>query len=133
MRYLLDVNSLIALGFIEHTSHNRVVSWVQSLTSKERSGLATCAITELGFVRILAQVTGYGFNLTQARALLLRLKTGRHLKLGFIADDHDVSRLPSWVKTAKQTTDGHLVELARARGAILATLDERVPGAFLIP
>lgn len=133
MRYLLDVNSLIALGFIEHTFHNRVASWVRSLTTKERAGLATCAITELGFVRILAQVTAYGFTVTQARALLVRLKTGPHLNLTFIADDHDTSHLPPWVKTAKQTTDGHLAELARAHGAVLATLDKRVPGAFLIP
>ena len=133
MRYLLDVNSLIALGLIEHTFHDRVVEWVRCLPSRERANLATCAITELGFVRILAQVTAYGFTVTQAHALLLRLKTGRHLKLGFIEDDHDASHLPSWVKTAKQTTDGHLAELARAHGAVLATLDERVPGAFLIP
>ena len=77
--------------------------------------------------------TAYGFTVSQARALFLRLKTGRHLKLTFIADDHDTSHLPSWVKTARQTTDGHLAELARAHGAILATLDKKVPGAFLIP
>jgi len=38
-----------------------------------------------------------------------------------------------WVKTPKQITDGHLAQLAKANGAILATLDGRIPGAFLIP
>jgi hypothetical protein len=64
--------------------------------------------------------------------LLLRLKTGNSPKFTFIPDDHDVSHIPAWVKTAKQTTDGHLVQLARAKGSILATLYERIPGAFLI-
>ena len=75
----------------------------------------------------------YGFTITHARTLLLRLKTGNSLKFTFIPDDHDVSHIPAWVKTAKQTTDGHLVQLAKAKSAILATLDERIPGAFLIP
>ena len=68
-----------------------------------------------------------------ARTLLLRLKTGNSLKFTSIPDDHDVSHIPAWVKTAKQTTDGHLIQLAKAKSAILATLDERIPGAFLIP
>jgi predicted nucleic acid-binding protein len=132
MKYLLDVNSLIALGFVGHAFHDRVAIWVRSLASRGRPDLATCAITELGFVRILAQAQ-YGFTVAQARSLLLRLKAGRYLKLDFIGDDHDVARLPSWVKTARQTTDGHLAELARTNGAILATLDEGIPRAFLIP
>jgi hypothetical protein len=51
----------------------------------------------------------------------------------FIADDHDVSHLPAWVKAPKQTTDGHLVKLASANGAVLATLDSKIPGAYFIP
>ena len=51
----------------------------------------------------------------------------------FFADDHDIARLPSWVKMWRQTTDGHLAELARAHDSALATLDERIPSAFVIP
>jgi hypothetical protein len=51
----------------------------------------------------------------------------------FIPDDHDISHLPEWVKTLKQTPDGHLVQLARSNGAVLAALDEHIPGAYLIP
>jgi len=103
MRYLLDVNALVALGFFEHAFHSRIASWVARLKSHAGGELLTCSITELGFVRV------------------------------FIADDHDVSRLPPWAKTARQTTDGHLAELALAHDAALATLAERIPGAFLIP
>lgn len=133
MKYLLDVNALVALGFLQHEFHERVAVWVRTRASKGVLELATCSITELGFVRVLASAPQYGFSVAHARALLLRLKTGSLMKFTFIADDHDVSHIPAWVKTAKQTTDGHLVQLAKAKGAILATLDGRIPGAFLIP
>jgi hypothetical protein len=61
------------------------------------------------------------------------VQTGKALDFTFISDDHDISHIPAWVKTAKQTTDGHLAQLAKAKGAILATLDGKIPGAFLIP
>jgi hypothetical protein len=51
----------------------------------------------------------------------------------FIPDGQDISHLPSWVKTATQTTDGHLAQLAAANSAVLATLDRQIPQAFLIP
>jgi uncharacterized protein len=133
MKYLLDVNGLVALGFLQHEFHERVAGWVHTLASRGVPELATCSITELGFVRVLAQATQYGFTIAHARTLLLRLKAGSSLKFTFIPDDHDVSHIPAWVKTAKQTTDGHLAHLAKAKSAILATLDERIPGAFLIP
>jgi len=133
MTYLLDVNALVALGFLQHEFHGRVASWVRTLTARGVPELATCSITELGFVRVLAQAPQYGFTVAHARSLLLRLKTGDPLKFTFIPDDHDVSHIPAWVKTAKQTTDGHLVQLAKAKGAVLATLDGRIPGAYLIP
>jgi uncharacterized protein len=133
MKHLLDVNALVALGFLQHEFHERVAAWVRARAAKGVLELATCSITELGFVRVLAQAPQYGFTIAHGRALLARLKAGNALKFIFIADDHDVSHLPSWVKTPKQATDGHLVQLAKAKGAILATLDRSIPGAFLIP
>jgi predicted nucleic acid-binding protein len=130
MIYLLDVNALVALGFINHEFHDRLASWVQSQNSPS---LASCSITELGFVRVLAQAPAYGFTVTQARTLLLRLKDVGTSPLMFIRDEHDVSHLPSWVRAPKQITDGHLTKLATANGAILATLDENIPGSYLIP
>jgi len=133
MTNLLDVNALVALGFLEHEFHARMAAWVRASLAKGTFELATCSITELGFVRVLTQAPQYGFTVLQARDLLLRLKSANILTFRFLPDDHDISRLPAWVKTAKQTTDGHLSQLARAKGAILATLDRRIPGALLIP
>lgn len=130
MIYLLDVNALVALGFMNHEFHDRMAAWIQSQNSPR---LASCSITELGFVRVLAQAPAYGFTVTQARTLLLRLKGTRTSPLEFLADEHDVSYLPTWVRTPKQITDGHLGKLASANSAVMATLDESIPGSYLIP
>jgi hypothetical protein len=130
MRYLLDVNALVALGIFHHRFHERVNGWIKS---QDGAHWLTCSITELGFVRVSAQTPDYGFTVRQARELLVGLKTSRRLQLRFLADGNDISLLPAWVKTPKQTTDGHLVQLAIANGAVLATLDEGIPGAYLIP
>lgn len=130
MTYLLDVNALVALGFINHEFHPRVARWVGSNRSSQ---LASCSITELGFLRVLAQAPAYGFTIAQARSLLLRLKLARKHPLAFIPDAHDVSHLPAWVKAPKRITDGHLSDLAKANGGLLATLDESIPDSYLIP
>lgn len=130
MTYLLDVNALVALGLAHHEFHDRVAAWVRTAP---RPTLATCAITELGFVRVLAQAPAYGLTVAQARALLLAMKKAKVFEFAFLPDDHDISQLPAWVKAPKQITDGHLVKLAAAYEASLATLDERIPGAYLVP
>jgi predicted nucleic acid-binding protein len=133
MRYLLDVNSLVALGFLQHEFHDRVAAWVRTVTSKGTSELATCSITELGFVRVLAQLPQYRVNVVQARQLLTLLKSAGPVKFVFVADDHDISHLPDWVKAASQTTDGHLAQLAKSKNAVLATLDRKIQRALIIP
>jgi len=130
MKYLLDVNALIALGFAHHQFRHRVINWV---AAKNFTALLTCSITELGFVRILAQAPQYTYSVAEARDLLSQIKRSPRFPFKFIADDQDVSLLPAWVKTPKQTTDGHLVQLAHANGATLATFDEKIPDAFIIP
>jgi uncharacterized protein len=130
MTFLLDVNTLVALGFAHHEFHDRVARWIKA---QRFPALATCSITELGFVRVLAQAPVYGFTVAEARGVLLQLKRAKTLPFLFIPDDHDISHLPAWAKTPKQTTDGHLVRLAEAHGAVLATLDQKIPGAHRIP
>ena len=130
MKYLLDVNALIALGFVNHQFHSRIVGW---LRAENNPAILTCSITELGFVRILAQAPHYGFTVEEARELLLRLKRNPLLPLTRIADNSGISELPPWVKTPRQVTDGHLVQLASKAEAVLATFDRGIPGVLLIP
>jgi hypothetical protein len=130
MKYLLDVNALIAFGVTQHQFHQRVVDWVRS---QRGSTFFTSPVTEIGFVRVVANVAMYGLSVAQAKGLLLGMKTNAAQPLTFLPDGNDISALPKWVKSPKQTTDGHLVQLAKANGAVLATLDEGIAGAFLIP
>jgi predicted nucleic acid-binding protein len=130
MKYLLDVNALVALGFVQHEFHERINNW---LAAEQYPSLFSCPITELGFVRVLSQAASYRFTVPQARNALLALKQTDRLPFGFLEDAQDISHLPSWVRTAKQTTDGHLLQLAKSAGIALATFNSRIPGAYSIP
>jgi uncharacterized protein len=130
MRHLLDVNALIAYGFRRHVLHDQVASWMLSRMTDE---FLTCSITELGFVRVLGNSRTYGMSVARARELLIALKADSGLIFGFVADGNDISFLPAWAIQSAQTTDGHLVQLAESNGAVLATLDKSIPGAYIIP
>lgn len=130
MRFLLDVNVLVAHGLGHHSFHRRVELW---LTSLQDATLLTCSITELVFVRLLSSPSVGGLQIDRARQLLLAVKQSSHPAFSFIPDANDATFLPKWVATSRQTTDGHLLTLAQSHDAQLATLDARLPGAFLIP
>lgn len=132
MTFLLDVSVLVSLAVFDHEFHGRATEWLTGLAESGPPDLATCSITELGFVRVLAQAPQYGLTVMQAKQQLIRIKANPDVRFTFIADSDDVSKLPSWVKTPKQVTDGHLVQLARTNGAKLATFDRGIPGAFLM-
>jgi hypothetical protein len=86
-------------------------------------------IAELGFIRIVAH-PAYRRTVTAARDVFLDLKSAKTVNFTFLPDDLDASELPRWVSTAKQTTDGYLLQLAGANGIQVATLDERFPEGF---
>ena len=127
MRYLLDVNALIAYGFRQHDFHDRVGAWIRS---RRGNHFMTCSITEFGFVRVLGNIRTYGMNVADAKSLLQELKAWKAIPLEFLADGNDISALPAWVKSPAQTTDGHLVQLASANEAVLATLMRGFQGRF---
>ena len=132
MTYLLDANALIALGITTHEFHQRVDAWIARLDSPA-DRLATCAVTELAFVRIVPQLPGLGASVVQAKELLRRLRRQQRVHVRMLADAVGADHLPAWVKTVRQTTDGHLLELAKRHSNTLATLDDKIPGAFLVP
>lgn len=133
MTYLLDVNALLAFHYATHAHHERVGRWLRDQTEAERDHLlvATCSITELGFVRVATGPARFATQVEAACAELTRLKRDR--RCIFLGDPIGAERLPSWVLKSKQTTDGHLLQLASAYGSTLATLDKGIPGALLIP
>lgn len=130
MRYLLDVNTLIALGHVAHTHHQRAQSWQSGLVVGV-DVLGTCPITELGFVRV-SVLSGLQANVFTAQSALSRLKATGPVVYELWADDVGVDRMPAYVRKPAELTDGHLLELARAQRARLVTLDVSIPGAVLI-
>lgn len=127
MKYLLDVNVLLAACHTGHREHSRAMRWLADVKGEE---LLTAPITELGFVRIAA-ASGMQPDVPAARAALARWTKAAKTRL--VADDLGAARLPDWADTPAKTTDGHLAELARAHGAQLATMDTGIPAALLLP
>jgi predicted nucleic acid-binding protein len=128
--YLLDVNALLALGHTAHLHHGRVAAWVAALTHDDV--LATCSITEIGFVRIAPQAR-LSPGVQASRELLAQLRGSARPPFVRLSDDLGADSLPEWVDSPGATTDAHLTALAEGRSSCLATLDEGIPGSLLIP
>lgn len=132
MNYLLDVNVLVAWGWSDHVDHERTVAWIGARRRKGTK-LMTSAIPELGFVRVSVLRTAGRVTVAEATETLAGMVTALGAKHLLLADDQAVRQFPEWCSSASRTTDAHLLKLAAANGAKLATLDTGIPGAFLIP
>jgi len=133
MKYLLDVNVLIAWGWYDHIDHERTVTWIAATQRRKSAVLLTSAIPELGFVRISVQRTGGRVTVREAGETLAGMVAALGNRHKFLADDIAARHFPEWCAYASRTTDAHLLKLALSHGAKLATLDTGIPGAFLIP
>lgn len=113
MSWLLDVNFILASRWTTHPDHLAAKAWVNSV-----SEFHTCAISELGFLRVSLSVA-YGANWSEAQESLAKL----HARSGyqFLSDDVDGTVAPQ--TGSKDTTDAHLIVLAKRHGLKLATLD----------
>ena len=96
MNGLLDVNALVALAHQGHADHPPLMRWFASLSGSGVK-LATCSITEIGFVRVSIQA---GFEADSAGAVetLKGLKESSRIPFELVVDPLGVDRLPSWVK-----------------------------------
>ena len=125
MSFLLDVNALIAIGYKKHEFHQRVALWAKG------KNLISCSISEIGFVRVLSGLREADVTTTLCQQLLSQMKADWKMQL--LPDHRAAETLPDWVRSPRQVTDGHLLDLAQANKAQLATTDAGIPGAFLIP
>jgi uncharacterized protein len=130
---LLDVNVLVALFSQQHMHHEIAHDW---FADNQANGWATCALTENGLVRVLANPTA-DVEIIRPSELVDRLRQ-------FCASKHHVfwresvsltdSSLfnPSLLRGHRQVTDVYLLGLAQKMGGYLATLDSGIPlGAVL--
>ena len=133
MKYLLDVNVLVAWGWSDHVAHEQTARWIAATMKHRASRLLTSPIPELGFVRVSVQRTAGRVTVRAASEALTGMLRSLGANHGFLPDDQSAGRFPEWCRQASRTTDAHLLQLAKAHGARLATLDERIPEAFLVP
>jgi predicted nucleic acid-binding protein len=124
--YLLDVNALVAWHHGGSPHHARFHAWAGAIG---RANLRTCAVSELGFLRVSMQV--FGYTLRQATAELAQIKK----EAGGFVEHAPSPKLPAWAGTPARTSDGYLVQVAASRHLKLATFDSGIndPAAEQIP
>lgn len=113
MKYLLDVNALLAAIIAGHPQHSLADRW---LTGKQ---LALCPLSELGFLRVSTHPKAYHFSVPVARqALEAFVATHRpeFVPANFSAVGLNAGR-------SDAMTDIYLATLATRHKMKLATLD----------
>jgi len=121
--YLLDVNVLLALAWPSHEFHDAAHRW----WAKSSKRWATCALTELAFIRLSSnpQFTRDAVTPHEAATLLERLSAvQRHEYWNELPhfSGEDFRKMTGH----KQVTDLYLTKLAELHEAKLATFDSRV-------
>jgi hypothetical protein len=122
--FLLDVSVLVAFLWPKHINHEAVRAWFLQVRT---SGWASCPITELGAVRVLANplVSRSELSVTDAgRRLTALIAEGGHefWPEGFPMSEIDT--LLPYTRGHNQLTDRYLLALAASRSAMFATLDQ---------
>jgi len=115
MKYLLDVNVLLAGLWKDHPRHAETAAWIQG------KDLVLCPLAELGFLRISTNKKAINAPMKAARELLSRFAAER------IADD--LPALDSKPNRSEDVTDHYLADLAARHGCRLATFDESIDHA----
>jgi uncharacterized protein len=121
MRYLLDVNVLLAAIWSKHADHPKAKAWL------DNKDVVLCPISELGFLRISCHRRAFNFAMKDARHGLRQFAA--QMKASKIADD--LEALDSHPQNSEQVTDHYLADLATKHGLKLATLDGNVSHAVV--
>lgn len=122
---LLDTNVLLALAWPNHQHHAQAHTW---FAAHAKQGWATCAFTQLGFIRLSSNpaYTSNAVSPQEAAALLgqwTRLKTHRFWSSPAAENPAIYARAIGH----QQVNDAWLVEVARCNAGCLVTLDTRLP------
>ncbi len=123
MKYLLDVNALIAWQHPAAQDHGAFHVWA---AREQLRAFASCAQVELGFLRVSMQAFGYSASAAEEALAEMKCSMG-----GFVIEAPS-PKLPPWCKKSAQTSDAYLSQLAASAGLSLATFDTGIPGATLI-
>jgi hypothetical protein len=113
VKYLLDINALLAAILAVHSKHRIADSWV-----KDKS-LATCPLSELGFLRISTNPRAYNLSMPIARKSLQAFLITHNVE----SVPDDLPALKSRARSTDEVTDCYLADLAASKGIKLATFD----------
>ncbi|HSM94081.1 MAG TPA: TA system VapC family ribonuclease toxin [Anaeromyxobacteraceae bacterium] len=122
---LLDTNVLLALAWPNHQHHAPAHRWF----ARSRDGWATCALTELAFVRLSSNpaFTRDAVSPRDAVRLLARLRKlpGHRAwdSLPAVADLDGMALIGH-----QQINDAYLLLVAQRHRGVLATFDARIAG-----
>jgi toxin-antitoxin system PIN domain toxin len=119
MKHLLDVNVLLAAIWRQHPDFPRADAW---LTGRQ---VATCALSELGFLRVSTHQKALKADMAASRQLLQAFLE-KH-KAQFVPAD--LPALKSSARKSDEVTDRYLAELALSKGMKFATFDTAITHA----
>jgi toxin-antitoxin system PIN domain toxin len=125
--HLLDTNLLIALAWPQHVHHAQAHEW---FAKAARQAWSTCAITQLGFIRVSSnpKIIRDAVSPREALAVLKQIIAvpGHRFWPDQIAPA-DAAVLSSLSLVGhRQVTDAYLLALAQHHGGRLATFDKGV-------
>lgn len=120
---LLDVNVLLALAWPNHQHHSAAHDW---FGAQARHGWASCALTELAFIRLSANpaYTPSAVSPQEAAGLLEQLLRHRHHRF-WSSPPAAEAKLFSFSLGHEQVTDAYLASVARHEKGRLVTFDPR--------
>jgi toxin-antitoxin system PIN domain toxin len=121
---LLDVNVLLALAWPNHQHHAAAHGWFQR---EAKGGWATCALTQLAFIRLSSNPAFTAEAVAPNEAAALLRQYCEHPGHQFWDSPPAVEpRLYRHAFGHQQVNDAWMVDLAAQRGGELVTFDERL-------
>ena len=123
---LLDVNVLLAIAWPNHQFHAAAIA---ALSGRNR--WATCALTQLGFIRLSSNPAAVGAIKRPQEAagiLAAMVADSLHVYLGSLPSPASEDCRDAFAKLLghQQVTDAYLLRLAAASKAVLVTFDRRL-------
>ena len=124
MTFLLDANSLIALGWPAHEHHAPMLAWFKRHAAQ---GWATTAMTQAAFVRIVSQPAFSPHVITVPQVAEQLLRNTAHPKHRLLPMDFGFEDVlgccTGGLYGHRQITDAYLLTAAARHGCRLVTFD----------
>jgi toxin-antitoxin system PIN domain toxin len=125
LKYLADVNVLIALTDDGHIHHERATQWFDTSGHHD---WGVCAFVEAGFLRIMANPKVGSHSIEEATEALAILIHHPGYRFWPITDDWARLAAPFLERVFghQQITDAYLLGLAVKEGGVLVTMDTAI-------